>query len=108
MPQVVIDLQSAEDRRDVEHRAVQALAEGGVVATRVVWHPESQVVWDWIRQGPEHIRWRRPELAAELLPTIREELPRLNEIRRQVIEGVVRGADHSSRNVVEITEEEVR
>jgi protein-tyrosine phosphatase len=32
MPPVVIDLRSAEDRRDVVHRAVQALAEGGVVA----------------------------------------------------------------------------
>jgi protein-tyrosine phosphatase len=32
MPPVVIDLQSAEDRRDVVHRAVQALAEGGLVA----------------------------------------------------------------------------
>jgi tRNA threonylcarbamoyl adenosine modification protein (Sua5/YciO/YrdC/YwlC family) len=32
MPPVVIDLRSAEDRRDVVHRAVQALAEGGLVA----------------------------------------------------------------------------
>ena len=32
MPPVVIDLHSAEDRRDVVHRAVQALAEGGLVA----------------------------------------------------------------------------
>ena len=32
MPPVVIDLQSAEDERDVVHRAVQALAEGGLVA----------------------------------------------------------------------------
>ena len=32
MPQVVIDLRSAEDSRDVVHRAVQALAEGKVVA----------------------------------------------------------------------------
>ena len=32
MSPVVIDLRSAEDRRDVVHRAVQALAEGGVVA----------------------------------------------------------------------------
>ena len=32
MQPVVIDLQSAEDRRDVVHRAVQALAEGGLVA----------------------------------------------------------------------------
>ena len=28
----VIDLRAAEDRRDVVHRAVQALAEGGLVA----------------------------------------------------------------------------
>jgi tRNA threonylcarbamoyl adenosine modification protein (Sua5/YciO/YrdC/YwlC family) len=32
MPPVVIDLRSAEDRRDVVHRAVQTLAEGGLVA----------------------------------------------------------------------------
>jgi tRNA threonylcarbamoyl adenosine modification protein (Sua5/YciO/YrdC/YwlC family) len=32
MPPVVIDLRSAEDERDVVHRAVQALAEGGLVA----------------------------------------------------------------------------
>lgn len=32
MPPVVIDLRSAEDWRDVVHRVVQALAEGGVVA----------------------------------------------------------------------------
>jgi tRNA threonylcarbamoyl adenosine modification protein (Sua5/YciO/YrdC/YwlC family) len=32
MSPVVIDLRSAEDRRDVVHRAVQALAQGGVVA----------------------------------------------------------------------------
>jgi len=32
MPPVVIDLRSAEDWRDVVHRAVQALVEGGVVA----------------------------------------------------------------------------
>jgi len=32
MPPVVIDLRSAEDSRDVVHRAVQALAEGKVVA----------------------------------------------------------------------------
>jgi len=32
MPPVVIDLQNTEDWRDVVHRAVQALAEGGVVA----------------------------------------------------------------------------
>ena len=32
MPPVVIDLRNAEDRRDVVHRAVQALAEGGLVA----------------------------------------------------------------------------
>jgi protein-tyrosine phosphatase len=32
MPPVVIDLRSAEDQRDVVHRAVQALVEGGVVA----------------------------------------------------------------------------
>ena len=32
MPAVVIDIRSAEDRRDVVHRAVQALAEGGLVA----------------------------------------------------------------------------
>ncbi|MCE5267575.1 MAG: threonylcarbamoyl-AMP synthase [Planctomycetaceae bacterium] len=32
MPPVVIDLKSAEDERDVVHRAVQALAEGGLVA----------------------------------------------------------------------------
>ncbi len=32
MQPVVIDLQSTEDRRDVVHRAVQALAEGGLVA----------------------------------------------------------------------------
>jgi tRNA threonylcarbamoyl adenosine modification protein (Sua5/YciO/YrdC/YwlC family) len=32
MPPVVIDLRSAEDWRDVVHRAVQALAEGGLVA----------------------------------------------------------------------------
>ncbi len=32
MPPAVIDLRSAEDWRDVVHRAVQALAEGGVVA----------------------------------------------------------------------------
>lgn len=32
MPPVVIDLRTAEDRRDVVHRAVQALAEGGLVA----------------------------------------------------------------------------
>lgn len=32
MPPLVIDLQNAEDRRDVVHRAVQALAEGGIVA----------------------------------------------------------------------------
>ncbi len=32
MPPVVIDLRTAEDVRDVVHRAVQALAEGGIVA----------------------------------------------------------------------------
>ncbi len=32
MPPLVIDLRNAEDRRDVVHRAVQALAEGGIVA----------------------------------------------------------------------------
>jgi protein-tyrosine phosphatase len=32
MPPVVIDIRSAEDSRDVVHRAVQALAEGGLVA----------------------------------------------------------------------------
>ncbi len=32
MPPVVIDLRSAEDRRDVVHRAVQAVAQGGLVA----------------------------------------------------------------------------
>ena len=32
MPPAVIDLQNAEDWRDVVHRAVQTLAEGGVVA----------------------------------------------------------------------------
>ena len=32
MPPVVIDLRTAEDRRDVVHRAVQALAEGRLVA----------------------------------------------------------------------------
>src|SRR5690242_11115956 len=32
MPPVVIDLRSADDSRDVVHRAVQALAEGKVVA----------------------------------------------------------------------------
>ena len=32
MPPVVIDLRSAEDWRDVVHRAVQAVAEGGLVA----------------------------------------------------------------------------
>jgi len=32
MPPVVIDLRSADDRRDVVHRAVQSLAEGGLVA----------------------------------------------------------------------------
>jgi protein-tyrosine phosphatase len=32
MPPVLIDLRSAEDRRDVVHRAVQTLAEGGLVA----------------------------------------------------------------------------
>src|SRR5580704_3843840 len=32
MPPVIIDLRSAEDSRDVVHRAVQALAEGKVVA----------------------------------------------------------------------------
>ena len=32
MPPVVIDLQNAEDWRDVVHRVVQTLAEGGLVA----------------------------------------------------------------------------
>ncbi len=32
MPPVVIDLRSADDSRDVVHRAVQALAEGKLVA----------------------------------------------------------------------------
>ena len=32
MPPVVIDLASADDPRDVVHRAVQALAEGKIVA----------------------------------------------------------------------------
>ena len=32
MPPVVIDVRSAEDWRDVVHRAVQTLAEGGLVA----------------------------------------------------------------------------
>ena len=32
MPPAVIDLRSAEDWRDVVHRAVQAVAEGGLVA----------------------------------------------------------------------------
>ena len=32
MPPVVIDLRSTDDWRDVVHRAVQALAEGGLVA----------------------------------------------------------------------------
>ena len=32
MPPVVIDIRSAEDSRDVVHRAVQALAEGKLVA----------------------------------------------------------------------------
>ncbi len=32
MPPVVIDLRNTEDRRDVVHRAVQTLAEGGLVA----------------------------------------------------------------------------
>jgi len=32
MPPMVIDLRSAEDRRDVVHRAVQSLVEGGIVA----------------------------------------------------------------------------
>jgi tRNA threonylcarbamoyl adenosine modification protein (Sua5/YciO/YrdC/YwlC family) len=32
MPPVVIDVRNAEDRRDVVHRAVQMLAEGGLVA----------------------------------------------------------------------------
>src|SRR6185503_11827624 len=32
MPPVVIDVRSAEDSRDVVHRAVQALAEGKLVA----------------------------------------------------------------------------
>ena len=32
MPPVVLDLRSADDSRDVIHRAVQALAEGKVVA----------------------------------------------------------------------------
>ncbi len=32
MPPVVIDIRSAEDSRDVVHRAVQALAEGTLVA----------------------------------------------------------------------------
>ena len=32
MPPVVIDIRNAEDSRDVVHRAVQALAEGQVIA----------------------------------------------------------------------------
>jgi len=98
----LVDAATPETRKDVADYGT-FYAEGGVVATRVVWHAESQAVYDWIRQGPEHIRWRRPELAAELLPTVRAELGALNEIRRQVLEGVVRGADHTARK-----EEEVR
>jgi hypothetical protein len=82
--------------------------EGGVVATRVVYTPESQEVYDWIRVGPEFVRWRRPELAPELIPAIRHSLDELNEIRRQVFERTVRGADHAARNLGEIGEEEAR
>ena len=83
-------------------------AEGGVVRTRAVYTPESDDVYQWIRRGPEWIRWCRPELAREFIPMIRNSFDELNEIRRQVVEGVSRGADHSSPNVVEIREEEVR
>ena len=92
-----------EHRRDVCDLGV-FYAEAGSIRSRVVWHDEAQQVFDFIRQGPEHVRWRRPELAAELLPTIGE----LNDIRRQVLEGVARGADHSARNLVEIGEQEAR
>jgi hypothetical protein len=59
--------------------------EGGVVAHRVVWHRESQAVYDWIRLGPEWIRWRRPELAPEFIRTIRNSFDALNLIGRQVV-----------------------
>ena len=104
LPRMVrlIDAATPETRKGVADYGV-FYAEGAVLKNRVVWHAESQQVYEWLRLGPEFIRWRRPELAAELLPTVRAELGELNEIRRQVLEGVARGADRSARR-----EEEVR
>ncbi len=59
--------------------------EGAILAHRVVWSPESQAVYDWIRLGPEWVRWRRPELAPELLPATRASLHELNAIRSDVL-----------------------
>jgi hypothetical protein len=73
-------------------------AEGGCVARRVSWGPESQEVYDFIRLGPEFVRWRRPELASELIPAIRAALPDLNLMRESIV-GQAFGADvDESRN----------
>jgi hypothetical protein len=90
----ILDGVEPDQRKDALKLGV-FYAEGGVVARRVVYTPEAQEVHDWIRLGPEWIRWRKPELAVELIPTIRGSLDELNLIRRRVIEGVPRGADHS-------------
>jgi hypothetical protein len=73
-------------------------AEGGVLARRAVYGPESEEVYRWLRMGPEWIRWRKPELAVELIPAIRAALPELNLMRESIV-GQAFGADvDESRN----------
>jgi hypothetical protein len=93
----VLDGVEPEQRQDALKLGV-FYSEGGCVSTRVVYTPESQEVYDWIRLGPEWVQWRRPELAPELIPTIRASLDDLNEMRRQIV-GQAFGADvDESRN----------
>jgi hypothetical protein len=93
----ILDGVEWEERQDALKLAV-FYGEGGVVARRAVYSEESQEVYDWIRLGPEWIRWRPPELAPELIPAIRSSLDELNLIRRQIV-GEPFGADvDNSRN----------
>ena len=60
MPPAVIELSSARDRRDVVHRAVQALAEGQVVAfpTETVYglaRKDSVVSFHWVGRWDSRI-----------------------------------------------------
>jgi protein-tyrosine phosphatase len=81
MPPVVIDVRNAEDARDVIHRAVQALAEGRLVAfpTETVYgigasavHPEAierlRNLKDRNRQSPFAIAIKSAEEAIDFVP----------------------------------------